>query len=75
MFAGQLFGPQDSWAGSPQMTFHSAQEVRDLLYGTEVLHLHESERDGSSASGAKHWHIFDVMFRRPPPAEADPIAS
>jgi SAM-dependent methyltransferase len=70
VFAGQLFGPRDSWAGSPRMTFHGAQQVGELLDGTEVLHLSESEWDGEAVSGAKHWHVFDVMFRRPLPTRA-----
>lgn len=67
VFAGQLFGPRDSWAGSPRMSFHCAEEIRRLLAGTEVLHLGESEWDGEAVSGAKHWHVFDVMFRPPLP--------
>jgi SAM-dependent methyltransferase len=70
VFAGQLFGPRDSWAGSPQMSFHGAEQVKDLLDGTEVLHLSEAHWDGQAVSGAKHWHVFDVMFRRPLPAGA-----
>lgn len=65
VFAGQLFGPRDSWAASPRMSFHGAQQVSQLLDGTDVLHLSESEWDGQAASGAKHWHVFDVIFRRP----------
>lgn len=70
VFAGQLFGPRDSWAGSLRMSFHCAEQVRELLDGAEVLHLGESEWDGASASGAKHWHVFDVMFRQSLPAGA-----
>ena len=70
VFAGQLFGPRDSWAGSPRMSFHGAQQVGELLDGTEVLHLSEAEWDGEAVSGAKHWHVFDVMVRRPLPAGA-----
>ena len=70
VFAGQLFGPRDSWAGSPRMSFHGAEQVRELLDGTEVLHLSEAEWEGQAVSGAKRWHVFDVMFRRPLPARA-----
>ena len=65
VFAGQLFGPRDSWAGSPRMSFHGAEQVAELLDGTEVLHLSEAEWDGEAVSEAKHWHVFDVLFRRP----------
>lgn len=70
VFAGQLFGPRDSWAGSPRMSFHSLERAGDLLDGTEVLHLGESEWDGEAVSGAKHWHVLDVMFRQPQRAGA-----
>jgi SAM-dependent methyltransferase len=70
VFAGQLFGLRDSWAGSPLMSFHGAEQVRELLDGTEVLSLSEAQWDGEAVSGAKHWHVFDVMFRRPLPAGA-----
>ncbi len=65
VFAGQLFGLRDTWAGSPRMTFHRAEQVGELLNGTEVLHLSESEWDGEAGAGLKHWHVFDIMFRRP----------
>lgn len=70
VFAGQLFGPRDSWAGSPRMSFHSAEQVGELLGGTEVLHLKELEWEGEAVSGAKHWHVFDIMFRHAQSQEA-----
>jgi SAM-dependent methyltransferase len=63
IFAGQLFGTRDTWAGDPGMTFHTRAEVRNLLAGLEILELHESERDGEAYSGPKHWHIFDILAR------------
>lgn len=56
--------------GDPGMTFHRAEQVKELLNGAEVLHLKESEWDGEAASGQKHWDVFDVMFRRSPPVGA-----
>jgi hypothetical protein len=47
------------------MSVHRAEQVRELLDGMEVLHLSESEWDGEAVSGAKHWHVFDIMFRQP----------
>jgi SAM-dependent methyltransferase len=70
VFAGQLFGPRDSWAGSPRMSFHHADQIGRLLVGTKILHLGESEWDGEAVSGPKHWHVFDVMFRQPRPTRA-----
>jgi hypothetical protein len=70
VFAGQLFGPRDSWARSPRMSFHGAQQVAELLDRTEVLHLSEAQWDGEAVSGAKHWHVFNVMFWPPLAARA-----
>jgi hypothetical protein len=40
-------------------------EVRDLFHGLEVLHFHVEDEDGAALSGPKHWHVFDVIARRP----------
>jgi SAM-dependent methyltransferase len=65
IFAGQLFGTHDSWASKPDMTFHEREGVMALLNGLEILTLDESERDGESFSGPKHWHVFDILARQP----------
>jgi tellurite methyltransferase len=65
IFAGELFGIHDSWASEPDMTFHEREEVRVALDGLEVLTLRESEDDGESFSGPKHWHVFDILARQP----------
>lgn len=65
MFAGQLFGPHDSWADDPGMTFQDRRAVTILLEGMEILELHETERDGEAFSGPKHWHLFDILARIP----------
>jgi SAM-dependent methyltransferase len=72
VFAGQLFGPRDSWAGSPRMSFHCAEQVGELLDGTEVLYLRELNWEGEAVSGAKHWHVFDIVFRQSVPAGPEP---
>lgn len=64
-FAGQLFGTRDSWADDPEMTFHSAEQVQNLLAkGFETETLRETDEDGEAFSGPKHWHIFDIVARR-----------
>lgn len=65
IFAGQLFGTRDSWAGDPGMTFQDLEEVKNLLGGLEILHLRETERDGEASTGPKHWHTFDIIAREP----------
>jgi tellurite methyltransferase len=64
-FAGQLFGIRDSWAGNPDMTFHSAEQVNRLLaHGFETETLREVDEDGDAFSGPKHWHVFDIIARK-----------
>jgi SAM-dependent methyltransferase len=75
-FSGQLFGDRDEWAfgrsssrpwASPTaMTFHSRDEVDELLRGLDVEHLEEVDADGTTAVGdRKHWHVFHLVARKP----------
>jgi SAM-dependent methyltransferase len=70
IFAGQLFGIHDSWAGNPDMTFNNPEEVRGLLRGLEILKLDEIEHDGEAFNGPKHWHMYDILAREPIPTTA-----
>ena len=60
-----FFGPHDSWAGREGMRFIDEEAVRRLVGGLELLALDEEDRDGDSFLGPKHWHVFDVVARRP----------
>ncbi len=60
-----IFGVRDTWAGDSSMTFLDGDAVRHLLDGLEVLAIDEEDQDGDSFIGAKHWHVFDVIARRP----------
>jgi SAM-dependent methyltransferase len=63
-FAGQLYGPNDEWAGHTGMTIHSRAEIEALIRGFAVEELDEIERDGTTAKGrAKHWHYFNLVLR------------
>jgi tellurite methyltransferase len=64
-FAGQLFGDRDEWAGKRPMTFHSIRQARALLRGYRVELFRETEEEGQSYEGPKHWHIFDVILEKP----------
>ena len=46
VFAGQLFGLNDTWADDPDMTFHARHQVQVLLDGLDIIRLEETERDG-----------------------------
>ena len=67
LLVGQLFGDQDSWAGTPGMSFHSESAARALLSGHELLRFDvENEPDSHTLSGkSKHWHAFHLIVRRP----------
>jgi SAM-dependent methyltransferase len=66
IFAGQLLGERDSWAGMRTSTsFQTADQVRRLLNGLEILRLDETERDGEAVSGQKHWHVYNILARQP----------
>ena len=61
-----FFGPRNSWAGREGMQFVEIDAVRRLVDGLELLALDEEDQDGDSFLGPKHWHVFDVIARRPP---------
>ncbi len=63
--AGVLFGDRDEWAGKRPMSFHTMRQVRALLRGYRVELLRESEEEGRSFEGPKHWHFFDFILERP----------
>jgi SAM-dependent methyltransferase len=63
-FAGQLFGVRDSWAKNPNLTFHTAVQVEQLLNRDLIVEfLREREEDGEAIEGAKHWHQFHIIAR------------
>ena len=63
-FVGHFFGPNDTWAGTPDMNFHSRAEVEQLLSGLEAISLGEHDADGEAVGGPKHWHLFSVICRK-----------
>lgn len=71
-FAGHFFGPNDSWANSPEMTFQTEAEVKGLLADFELEFFQERDEEGKTALGAnKHWHIFAVVARKLAPSRLD----
>ena len=60
-FAGNFSGLRDSWADAPDMTFHSRERVDQLVADFAEAEVRETEQDGASAVGPKHWHYFDVV--------------
>jgi len=60
-----IFGDHHEWATEPGTTFLPRTEVERLLEGLEILVLDELEEDGNSFVGPTHWHVFDIVARRP----------
>jgi SAM-dependent methyltransferase len=65
-FAGQLLGPNDSWAARrPATTTLSRPSLDAMLEGLVVEKLEEEETDAVTPRGeAKHWHLFHIVARR-----------
>jgi SAM-dependent methyltransferase len=61
-----LFGDRDENAGEPDVAFLDRATVERLLDGLEIIELEEHEEDAGSFRGPKHWHLFDIVARRPP---------
>ena len=65
IFCGQFFGDRDEWSANPDMTFHTREQVQELLADMETLLFKEEEWDGTLASGIKkHWHAFHVIAKK-----------
>lgn len=64
-FAGHFFGPEDSGSKDDSMTFLTKKEVLQFFADSFVIeHFEEKEWDGISGSGAKHWHVFDIIAKK-----------
>jgi len=63
-FAGHLFGVRDEWFGDPELTFHTADQVKALLAGLTTELFNEKEWEGRAVSRRKHWHLFSVVAKK-----------
>jgi SAM-dependent methyltransferase len=68
-FAGQLFGPRDSWAqrgpDGRAVTILDEAAARGLFAAYAIELFEEEETDAVTPRGeAKHWHIFHVVARK-----------
>lgn len=66
IFVGQLFGKNDSWNNpKSKKTFHTKEDVENLLRGFDILKLVEIEKKSRTSMGEKkHWHYFDVIAKK-----------
>jgi trans-aconitate methyltransferase len=60
-----VFGVHDTWADDPAMTFIDRPTARRLVRGLDAVSFVEEDQDGDSFGGPKHWHLFDIVARRP----------
>ena len=64
-FSGQWYGPRDSWAGRPGITFLERNQAMALLDDLEIEMFEEEEADSVTPRGnPKHWHIFHIVARK-----------
>lgn len=71
IFSGVFFGNRDDWAKFMQeeRTFHTAEQVKILFHGFEIINMDEEEWDGvccgeDGQAIPKHWHIFRVVAKK-----------
>ncbi|KQX66596.1 trans-aconitate 2-methyltransferase [Angustibacter sp. Root456] len=68
VLAVNVFGDHDSWANSGTGTFLAEAQCLSLLDGLQILRFDVEDEDGMAFSGPKHWHVFDIIARRPGPS-------
>lgn len=65
-FAGQLFGPDDSWVARGLCHGHDRAEIEALTKGYVVELLEEEAHAGTTPRGtAKFWHIWHLVLQKP----------
>lgn len=65
MLVVNVFGDRDAWFGDPDMTFLDRQAAERLVDGLDIVAFDEEDAIGTSLAGPKHWHVFDLIARRP----------
>ncbi len=64
-FAGQFYGPRDSWASLKNRSHHSRDEILALLHDFEIEMVNEEEEDDDQdVRNPKHWHQFHVVAKK-----------
>lgn len=66
VFAGQLFGDRDEWnKEGRKLTFHTKEEVEQLVSRLKIVKLEEEDKEGKTAAGpVKHWHVFHFIAKK-----------
>jgi len=64
IFVGQFFGIKDSWSGNSSISTYTEKEIKEFLFGLDIVYFQEDEKDGRTAmDGEKHWHIFNFIAK------------
>lgn len=64
-FVGVFFGHNDTWAAEEDVATVDRASIEEMFSGFEAISIEESEFDGPSGAGPKHWHWFVVRAQRP----------
>ena len=65
LFAGHFLGDRDTWATDPDKSSFTRHEVEALFGGWAIERFEVEDEDGEAWSSPKHWHVFEVVARKP----------
>jgi tellurite methyltransferase len=64
-FSGDFFGKRHVWASNPHMTFHTQEQIEELVSSLEIEYYNVVESEMQTAlDGSQHWHAFEVIASR-----------
>lgn len=63
-FVGVFFGHNDTWADEDDVATVDTDDINSMLTELEGVSIEESEFDGPSGAGPKHWHWYVAGARR-----------
>ena len=64
-FVGVFLGHNDTWATEKDVATVDADDIEVMLDEFEMISIDESEFDGPSGAGPKHWHWYVASAHRP----------
>ncbi|CAG0935070.1 hypothetical protein TFLX_03895 [Thermoflexales bacterium] len=65
-FAGDFFGMRHCWADQKNMTFHTAEQVKELCQPLYIEYFISEEGERSTAlDGIQPWQAYSVIARKP----------
>ena len=64
-FAGQFFGPDDTWARNGTVSWSTHDDVWSKLAEFDIEFFQVRNEDGETSLGEKkHWHVFSVVAQK-----------